>query len=654
MLVESQMDRGRHSVLAQTVSWFCGIVLLLSLETAAQNGTTPAVSLEIQREMFLRASSELKTGAGPAFRPLRGQLDGYPLLQYLEYERLLSTVDTVTPAEAHRFLAEVQSTPLHDSFLHRYLQNKGRNRHWQAFLAIASDAPNDTELQCYFYRAKRSAGDVATAWLGAERLWNVGRSQHEACDPLFKRWMVDGPGPTDPLIWSRALKAFDGRSPHLIAYVGRFASEQLQPLLTELAEVYRYPEGLLRDTHSPSPVHAQLVTVGVRRLARVNPEKGRLALERVRTRQPLSDQQIEAVEAMIIRHSLFAKSSPVETWIGERLARLRDDELTEIYLRNQVEESHWQALLDGVQWLSPERRFSDTWRYWAARAMHSLGDQQAAEAIFIGLAGKRSFHGFLSAQRMGTHYQLAIEQRLIDLWQPASHARDVLARMQELALLNRWPEARAEWLFLVDTLDRAEREQAMRYALEQEWFDLSIATSLRAGAWDHIDARFPLAFEELLSELAAAEGVTTSELQAIARRESAMYPEAESGAGALGLMQVMPSTGKQVAGQLKLPWKRAKLFVSEYNARIASHYYRQLLDRFDDNRVMALAGYNAGPHRVDRWRTAMPADQWIESLPFKETRDYVQAVLAYTVIYDLQSGRKPDILRPHEWRITSG
>jgi soluble lytic murein transglycosylase len=357
---------------------------------------------------------------------------------------------------------------------------------------------------------------------------------------------------------------------------------------------------------------------------------------------------------MIIRHSLFAKNSPVEAWIGEGLARLRDDELTEIYLRNQVAESHWSALLDGLQWLSPERRSSDTWRYWAARAMSASGDREAAGAIFTELAGNRSFHGYLSAQRMGEHYQLAAEQPRIDPWQPALHAHKVLARMRELALLNRWPEARAEWLFLVDTMDRAERERAMHYALEQEWFDLSIATSIRAGAWDDIAARFPLAFEELLSELASREGVTTSELQAIARRESAMYPAAESGAGALGLMQVMPGTGKQVAGQLKLPWKRAKLLVSEYNARIASHYYRQLLDRFDDNRAMALAGYNAGPHRVDRWRTAMPADQWIESLPFKETRDYVQAVLAYTVIYDLQSGRKPDILRPHEWLITSG
>jgi soluble lytic murein transglycosylase len=133
-----------------------------------------------------------------------------------------------------------------------------------------------------------------------------------------------------------------------------------------------------------------------------------------------------------------------------------------------------------------------------------------------------------------------------------------------------------------------------------------------------------------------------------------MYPSAESGAGAVGLMQVMPGTGRQVAKKLGLPWRRAALRDPDYNARIASHYYRTLLDRFDQNRPMALAGYNAGPHRVERWRREMSADQWIESLPFKETRDYVQAVLAYTVIYDLQSGREPDILRPHEEVITPG
>jgi soluble lytic murein transglycosylase len=73
------------------------------------------------------------------------------------------------------------------------------------------------------------------------------------------------------------------------------------------------------------------------------------------------------------------------------------------------------------------------------------------------------------------------------------------------------------------------------------------------------------------------------------------------------------------------------------------------MDRFSQHRPKALAGYNAGPHRIGRWVTAeVPTDQWIESLPFKETREYVQNVLAYAVIYDQRAGRKPELLRQNE------
>lgn len=128
-----------------------------------------------------------------------------------------------------------------------------------------------------------------------------------------------------------------------------------------------------------------------------------------------------------------------------------------------------------------------------------------------------------------------------------------------------------------------------------------------------------------------------------------MDPLARSPVGALGLMQVMPSTAKMVAGQKGLAYQRSKLQQPEYNVAIGAHYYRDLLDRFSQHRPKALAGYNAGPHRVRRWvASEVPTDQWIESLPFKETREYVQNVLAYAVIYDQRAGRKPELLRQNE------
>jgi soluble lytic murein transglycosylase len=129
---------------------------------------------------------------------------------------------------------------------------------------------------------------------------------------------------------------------------------------------------------------------------------------------------------------------------------------------------------------------------------------------------------------------------------------------------------------------------------------------------------------------------------AIARRESAFYPEAISPVGARGLMQIMPATGKQVASKIGRPHSTAALYEVEHNVLLGSTYYRQLLDRFKGNRVLALAAYNAGPHRVDRWRNevadSQPVEVWIETIPFRETRNYVQAVLSYNVVFQYMMG----------------
>jgi soluble lytic murein transglycosylase len=118
-------------------------------------------------------------------------------------------------------------------------------------------------------------------------------------------------------------------------------------------------------------------------------------------------------------------------------------------------------------------------------------------------------------------------------------------------------------------------------------------------------------------------------------------------------MQLMPATARQVARGLGVPYRRAKLFEPEYNVMLGSHYYEQLLKRFDGHRPKALASYNAGPHRVDRWIDSdIAVDQWIDSLPFKETREYVQAVLAYTVIYRARAGQTAPVLTRDEWSLS--
>ena len=637
-------------MLCQSINGWTIKRFIIFLCLALPSVTLIADDTALQREQFLAAEKELKTGLGPRYKALREKLEDYPLAIYLDYAELIERLHTLQPQEAKLFLSKAKGSPLESRFLAAYLEHKGRDRHWQELLGVMDAAPNDPRLQCFYYRAQRSIGNHSLAWKGAAQLWNTGRSQDEACDPLFERWIKEGGGPDDDVVWSRALKAFDARRPQLIRYVQRFASPDLRAMLDELLSVYRHPDRLVSDAHEPNRWHAQLMTAGIRRLARVNPEQGRKALLNAQSVQSFTDLEVEAMEKMILRHSLFTQASAPDQWLLDRLERLADDEMTEIYLRNQVSEGDWSTLLKALPWLSKTTRRKDQWRYWWARALEESGQWSDAEVTYRSLAQERSYHGFLAADRLALDYQLNA------LSPPSSQAPADLGvvRVRELMALDRVADAKVEWRKLLSRLNTQAGARAAQWAMEQGWADLAIDAANHVKAWDIVDLRFPEAFAEDFANAAANNQVDSVELMAIARRESAFYPRAQSDVGARGLMQLMPGTAKQVAKRLGLPYRHARLFDPDYNVTLGSRYYQSLLERFDGHRPKALAGYNAGPHRVDRWsQRDIPVDQWIDSLPFRETREYVQAVLAYTVIYRARAGEPGKLLTQEEWSLTN-
>ena len=613
--------------------------------------------------LFIEAEAELKTGVGPRYKALRAELDDYPLAIYLDYQALSRQLHSLEPEIAQGYLHRAQGSPLHNRFLAAYIESKGRSRQWRDLLAVQQTPPQSPELQCYWYRAQWEAGDKALAYEGAAQLWDVGQSQEKACDPLFKIWLKDL-GPDDAMVWSRALKAFDARSFGLLKYLRQFASPSLEPLLDEMLAIYHRPDHLINDAHSPSALHAELMTVGIRRLARVNPEQGRLALANAPV-QPFTKEQQRAIALMIARHSLFAQSATPDSWLHAALDELRDDELTEIHMRNHIADGNWLGLLEGYQWLSAPAQEKDEWRYWYGRALEGTDQNAASELVFKGLADSRSYHGFLAAQRLNIDFSLAIASRgqsdtvplPADIVGAVSRVPLVepdpgIARVDALWSLARLTDARTEWRDLLARVSPEEGEALAELALSTGWINLAVDAANEVGAWDRVDLRFPRAYKQNIDQAASAAGVPAADLIAIARRESALFPEAVSRVGARGLMQVMPATARGLAHRHDIPYRRQiDLYDVDINLLLGARYYAELLARFDGNRPMSLAGYNAGPNRVSRWAKGdREVDRWIDSLPFRETREYVRAVLAYRVIYQTLSGVDTQLFSQQEWQ----
>jgi soluble lytic murein transglycosylase len=213
------------------------------------------------------------------------------------------------------------------------------------------------------------------------------------------------------------------------------------------------------------------------------------------------------------------------------------------------------------------------------------------------------------------------------------------AAMYEYAARELEPAARqgASWA-VVEVTDMYKRGgyyfQALRTLkrLVPAYFSVDLE-ALPRPYWESL---FPRAYWEDLEKYAGGNGLDPFLVASLIRQESEFNPEAVSRAQALGLMQLLPTTGRQVARQLGVPFSSGQLLLPEPNLRLGMKHFRDLLDRFDGKLEYALAAYNAGAHRVDSWLAIGPyrdLPEFVESIPFTETREYVQAILRNASVY---------------------
>jgi peptidoglycan lytic transglycosylase len=631
----------------------CVLLMLLAAFAATTAGANvPTHTLSDQRRAYSDALQAMRAGRATQYASLRAQLDDYPLAIYLDYYQLVRNASAVPASDAQRFIDRAEDSPLALRFLGVYLRAAGKAGRWDAFLQVMPEEPNSTDLKCYFFRAQLAQGNTEQAWEGAARLWVAGQSQPGACDPLFSAWQKAG-GITDEIVWTRLLNAFDAGEGSLLQYVARKSSNAMRPQVDTLLAVYDRPQSLGRlSLDADSAYSADIASRALAALARSNPD---LALEYWLELQPqlhFDEAQTQYIESAVALRILFAENADHTQWLDGALARLQDDKLTGIRLRWALKEQDWDALQQNLPLLTQSAQDDNVWRYWSAVVLERRGESDAAKAALQALSGERDYYGFLAAEKVGRPYALN-HQQLTPADPETVLALPAVARIEELKYHRDDMLAHSEWYTMLQATDDPARQRDLALlATQKGWHRMAIDAATRAQVWDALDQRFPTAYQEIFNRNAGLQQVPSSELMAIARRESAFFAGAQSPVGARGLMQIMPATGREVAASLNVRHSDSALFDVEHNVRLGSAYYRQLLDRFGGNRIFALTAYNAGPHRVVRWRNdagqGLPVELWVETIPYKETRNYVQAVLSYNVVFQYMQGAPQTLLTPLE------
>ncbi len=313
-------------------------------------------------------------------------------------------------------------------------------------------------------------------------------------------------------------------------------------------------------------------------------------------------------------------------------------------VRLALRSGDWQRSLAMLDQLTPEEQNSSRWRYWRARALERLGFSAAAHREFSALAQLVEYHGFLAADQIGSPYQLLASQPAAskELRQQLLQAPELEQAIEFFLVGTGW-EGRRLWNAFFKDASAEVWLAASDIATSVGWSDRALHAMRRAGQPTALEALFPTPYRAEIQSAAQSYSLEQALVYGLIRQESAFIADIRSSAGAIGLMQLMPATAREMAGKLGLKVPRWRLIDHRINIQLGSKYLEYVLDRFGDNTVLAMAAYNAGPHRVRNWLGAqvLPADVWVESIPFDETRKYVKNVLYNTTVVEwrLENGR---------------
>jgi len=599
-------------------------------------------TLETQRQIFRDVYPAAERGNWAPAAANEAALESYVLWPDLRAIYLRTRLKQHDTAPVTAFLSRYGLLkPARDLRYRLALQlaAEGRNDEYLALYKAFYQHLNNARLDCLALAARIGAGKTASITAAARRLWLVGKSQAKECDPVFAH--LRKTGQLDIALYTKRFGlAISARNFSLARYLGRAIDEQHVAEATGWLLAQNQPEQFLQhiDPDVVTRTSTEQLLYALENLAYHNPL---LAREYLMALQP-SFQFSTDQHSSISRHIALWAARLNLSGAAMLLARVEpsavDDEVLRWRIRTALRIQDWQDVTAYIRALSATEREREQWRYWNAIALQQNGQVAASAAILQPLATQRSYYGFLAADQLDLDYSLtqaSIESNASVLRELSEN--EALVRARELFYVGLEGRGRSEWDAVMHTLDGTQKAQAAVLAHRWGWHSRAIATAALSGDYDDLELRYPLPHRESFESFSSDANLRESWVYGIARSESLFMRDIRSSAGAIGLMQLLPETGRRTAREISHPYNGLNTLTDpSSNIRLGTVYLGKMYRRFNEHSALATAAYNAGPLRVEKWRPALGAIDarvWIENIPYNETRQYVRRVLTSDAIF---------------------
>ena len=609
-----------------------------------------------ERDVYQKARQALVKKQINQFNQYANTLTEYPLYQYLVFEELKTRLSSLSDQDIDDFLATYSDGALADRLRVTWLYQLQRKNKPKSFLKYYRNdkAP---ALQCYFLRSKLKLGEFEESkksYISQIRdLWLVGKSQVKQCDPLFNWFEREGYLTTE-LIWERFSLVMSSNRSRLAKYLAKKLPSTEQARASLWLDVHRNPKSkirskaLQRDDH----INRKIIVHGLNRLARKDLTAAHNLWLDIKDDYAFGSDLHDEVERSLALRAAYRHDDRAKTWMYQLPKEVYDPATAMWRTRSAIRDMDWELVLRGIAMLGEGEKAETQWQYWKARALAEKGLRTDADNIYQKIAAERSYYGFLASDKLSLSYNIVDAPLQYDALALEDIANTPsIIRAGELLYVQQFSDARREWNYATKNYTKKQLQIAASLAHQWQWHDYAIRTIAKGKYYDDLGIRFPMPFTNQVEKYASKRKLEPAFVYGIIRRESAFNPQARSPVGARGLMQLMPATAKEVSKNLNLKSPtRSDLYRPAFNINLGSKYIADMLSKFSGHRALASAAYNAGPHRVKAWLpedSELPADVWVDTIPFTETREYVRAILAYTALFEWKRTQNPTRLSLH-------
>jgi soluble lytic murein transglycosylase len=611
-------------------------ILLWCAATAWLSAVPGTASALTDDEAFLAAREAFQKGNIEQLSRLATQLREYPLYPYIAYWQLRSRLPDVGAPVIEAFISDYRDTLLAERVRGDWLRALGRGQDWEAFeREYRGLVMDDPELTCYALQARLALRKEQSALKDARPMWFQGSAQPDSCAPLFDALLRQGLLEEDD-VWARIRLALEGGNVSFARQVVSYLPAGKRPDPRQFDVAARNPQRYLDRAPLKGKTRAEreLAMFAVVKLAQSLPAVAAARFEKMQA--PFLGEEQTYVWGQIALAGAMRHRPEALDWYARAGDRLSDRQL-HWKVRAALRQGDWHTALAAVEAMSASEQQVPAWRYWKARALQATGRGAEGNAVFAALSFDHTYYGQLAMEELGTAATTGS-----DFYRPSDEEVDAIERLPGIQRALKFYqvglryEGALEWRWTTRGFKDKELLAASEVARRNGWFERSIDTAERTQQIHDFGLRYPTPYRDVLSNYTRQLDLDEAWVYALVRQESRFSADARSNAGALGLMQLMPTTARSVARRLGIHGvDRYSVHTVDTNISLGTYHLRQLMDGLDNHPVLVSAAYNAGLTRARDWRAGQPLEGAIytENIPFSETRDYVRKVMSNTMYY---------------------